>query len=1061
MADDMPGGRAPREAAKKSSGREPAGLRADRGIVLRTPLLPFETLTAWAAAGDLAAQRRFLAELCARPEVREALFVASPGLAEVAERWMRDPGAPAVRSVERSLVKYVARMAGRATPFGLFSGVTPGTLGRETSLELGPLSEYRRRTRIDNDYLFALADALAREPGARARLRYRINSSLYEVAERIRYACAKLSGQHRSYHLVSVEPTSYLRATLARASSGARRDELAEALVRDDDSIELAEAQAYIDELIEAQLLVPELGISITGPEPVDAFVEQLADAELARPRELLLDVRGELLRLDGGLGNPPARYREIAARLAPLPAAPELSRLFQVDMVKPGSPALAVGVAAEVARAIEWLKRTARHAEETTLDEFRRKFSERYEGRTVPLAEVLDEESGIGFEVSRAPGAEGAPLLAGLQFPGGPRLERAAWSGRETHLLRRLAGAIAAGAGEIVLDDADARALAAPSPPPPGPDAMAAMIRLAGTPEAVARGEYQLLLEGASGPSGARLLGRFCHASPEIDAMVRAHLRAEEALRPDAVFAEIVHLNEGRIGNILCRPVLRDHEIVYLGISGAPAERRLPIDDLLVAVRGNRIVLTSRRLGREVVPRLSTAHNYRLRSLGFYRFLCALQQDSSASWSWGPLAGAPFLPRVRLGRVVVARAMWNLVDDDLAPITLAVRAEDDAAIAAAVAALRARARLPRWLAMADGDNELPIDLDNPMLAAAFADELSGRRGASLVELFPAPDALPVRGPEGRFTNEIVLTFVRQRPPAPALPAAGPPAVRRRFTPASPWLYLKLYTGTGTADRILQAAAPAIRDALAAGDATHWFFIRYADPDPHLRLRLAGDPARLHGAALPALERALEPHLASGAIWRMQVDTYERELERYGGDAGIEACERVFWIDSEAVLGILDLLEGDAGADARWRLALRGADQLLEALGVDADDRRALFAAARDDLGREHTADAAFYARLGERWKRERAALEPLLARDPAIDAEHEYAPALAILAERSARLAEVAPALRALPSFGGFAWSLVHMHVNRLLHASQRAQELVLYDFLRRWHEARRARGG
>src|SRR5689334_9707235 len=183
--------------------REPAGLRADRGIVVRTPLLPFETLTAWAAAGDLAAQRRFLAELCARDDVREALFVASPSLSEAIERWVRDPAAPAHRGAERSLVKYVARMAGRTTPFGLFSGVTAGALGRATALELPPLAAYRRRTRIDNDYLFALADALARDPAARARLRYRANSSLYQVADRLRYACARLDGQQRSYHLVS------------------------------------------------------------------------------------------------------------------------------------------------------------------------------------------------------------------------------------------------------------------------------------------------------------------------------------------------------------------------------------------------------------------------------------------------------------------------------------------------------------------------------------------------------------------------------------------------------------------------------------------------------------------------------------------------------------------------------------------------------------------------------------------------------------------------------------------------------------------------------------------
>ena len=38
-------------------------------------------------------------------------------------------------------------------------------------------------------------------------------------------------------------------------------------------------------------------------------------------------------------------------------------------------------------------------------------------------------------------------------------------------------------------------------------------------------------------------------------------------------------------------------------------------------------------------------------------------------------------------------------------------------------------------------------------------------------------------------------------------------------------------------------------------------------------------------------------------------------------------------------------------------------------------------------------------------------------------------------------------------------AWSLAHMSANRMLHASQRAQELVLYDLLRRYHERQRAR--
>jgi thiopeptide-type bacteriocin biosynthesis protein len=86
--------------------------------------------------------------------------------------------------------------------------------------------------------------------------------------------------------------------------------------------------------------------------------------------------------------------------------------------------------------------------------------------------------------------------------------------------------------------------------------------------------------------------------------------------------------------------------------------------------------------------------------------------------------------------------------------------------------------------------------------------------------------------------------------------------------------------------------------------------------------------------------------------------------------------------------------------------------------------------------------------------------------RDPARDEAHEYAPGFALLAERDAAVATILPELRRREAAGeltvpilDFAWSLVHMHCNRLLHASQRAQELVLYDFVRRLHAARQAR--
>src|SRR3954453_2569686 len=123
-------------------------------------------------------------------------------------------------------------------------------------------------------------------------------------------------------------------------------------------------------------------------------------------------------------------------------------------------------------------------------------------------------------------------------------------------------------------------------------------------------------------------------------------------------------------------------------------------------------------------------------------------------------------------------------------------------------------------------------------------------------------------------------------PPLPPLP--------RSFPPGSEWLYLKVYTGTSTADGLLrEVVGPVAREALAQGAADSWFFIRYGDPEWHLRLRFHGDPSRLLGEVLPLLSDAVVPLLERGEVRRFELGTYERELERYGGPVGMPLCEQM------------------------------------------------------------------------------------------------------------------------------------------------------------------------
>ncbi len=1071
----------------------------------RTPLLPFDELEAFgegleapAAVGDperleaaLAADReRLRARLTAladRPEILEAVYLASPSLHESLALWRAQPDSKKGQRAERALVRYFYRMAARATPFGLFSGCSVGAVeaapGSPTRIAVGPRAGYERHTRLDMDYLFALCEDLGRDPAVRAALTYRPNSSLYRAAARLRYAEARLDNKIRSHHLVAVDSNDYLEEALRRAEGGATAQEVAEALVAfdPDGDVSIDEASEFVTELIDSQILVSDLSTPVTGPEAIHDLIDQLRHIPAtADTRDRLVQVRAALEALDaGGPGADPARYEEVAATLRELPTPVEMSRLFQLDMVKPGDrPALGAEVLEEIQRGVEVLLRLAVDRPAEGVEKFRKEFNERYEGREIPLLQALDEEVGIGFERASDFGAEASPLLRGIGIAGAAADPTAPWGRVQSFLLARVNRALAAGEREIAItpEDLDRMAPAdAQKTKPPLPDAFHVMVTLAAaSQEAIDRGDFQLLFENAGGPSGARLLGRFCHADAGLSAQVEEHLRAEEAHRPDAVYAEVVHLPQGRIGNILARPVLREYEIPFLGRSGAPPERQIPVGDLRVSMAGTRIVLRSARLGKEVIPRLTSAHNFWRGSLGVYRFLCILQSQGvlgGVNWSWGPLDSAPFLPRVTCGRLVLSRATWWMTQDEIKTLSKAKGAERYQA----VQDWRRKRALPRLIALVDADNELLIDLDNVLSIETFLDVIEERDQARIVEFFPTPDLLAASGPEGRFLNEILVPFARrpqaaaeaaQPQPAAVVPAtAAVPPVRRSFPPGSEWLYAKLYTGTATADGLLrEVVAPVAREALAAGEADGWFFIRYGDPEWHLRARFHGDPSRLQSGVLPRLHAALEPLLADGRIWRVQLDTYEREVERYGGPEGIGLAERLFQIDSESVLAILEMLEGDEGADLRWRLALRGVDMLLGDLRFDPETRMRVMRGMREGFSREFGGGKGLRVQLDQRFRQEWRSLTPLL--DPAGDAASDLAPALEVLHQRSARNAPIVAELRDLEvsgrlnqSLAELAPSLVHMHVNRIIRSAQRAHEMVLYDFLYLLYESRAAR--
>lgn len=556
-------------------------------FVLRTPLLPFRYLVEWseglaaspilddaqleaALERDRNLLRERLRKQMERRDLRDAVFVASPSLDESFDHWLKEPASERGQKVERSLVRYFERMAARPTPFGLFAGGSTGVIGAGTTLRIEGGRRYQRRTRLDMDYLGALCHHLSTAKPLREQLLYRTNSTLYRAPGRWRYVESKLDRRARSYRLVAVEPTDYLEATFLRARSGARLESLAQALVDNDPSVDLEEAKGFIDELVDSQLLVSELEPLVTGVEPIHDLIARLEQyAEGRAPAGILRRVNTMIEAIDGdGLGISSSRYRAIAKELEVLPGPVELPRLFQVDLIKPAAASsLSKRLADEVLEGIDVLHRVSRPGNRRdALSRFCETFNERYGDQEIPLLEALDEESGIGFDVLESPASDDLPLLHGLAFPGSPTEEPGSPPGRIRLLLDKVQQAQKNRALEVQLSEEDISSIESQDRLPL-PDAFSAILTLfARSPDEASKGKYRLAIESAGGPSGARFFGRFCYGDSRLLEGVLRHLRDEESSSPESVYAEIVHLPEERLGNILARPLLRDYEIPFLG---------------------------------------------------------------------------------------------------------------------------------------------------------------------------------------------------------------------------------------------------------------------------------------------------------------------------------------------------------------------------------------------------------------------------------------------------------------------------------------------------------------
>lgn len=988
-----------------------ATIQAFGWYVLRTPLFSanqLDLLTHLHTAQDFK-------QLFDHPLFKEAVYLASPGLYGQFEKWLqgtikfkKNPEKEEQKLI-KSLLKYWLRAAYRCTPFATFASVSsPAPLASNTHIVVDNIVRYNR---IDAMYL-ALATNELMAPTQEAV--YRPNPSLYaydqhslRYFERITKVDPDAPYEYLyQYNFSKVDSNAYLQGLLKFCTSGATRQQMLQWLI--EQGIDKTEAHEYIKEVIVSQLLTGSAQLSTIGQEYQEYLLPMFSQGKV------LL----EKIKTAQNIQDFQALTHTLTQRMArKLPEIQKvISSFFQVDTIRTTTHnQLAKTWAPKIAQVIDTLNQTVPPSVNQSLEKFKETFKARYQAEFIPLNQVLDPENGIPYPTQQSSLQAPFALLAlpMLHAQSAHPIPHHPW---QDFVLEQYLSTIKNNKKCLDLTSQEMRQVLLNTDYPSLPDTLSAVVSL------VAKDKVSL---ANVVPSGASLLGRFCHADAHLNTQVKTITDFEQAAHPDIIMAEIAHNPaHPKTYNISNRPGnIRKHKIL---LATNPAyftdEEAIYLHDLLVGVVQQEIVLYDKKRQKRIVPQRSNAHNYVSSNYPLYQFLCdvSFQNTQVGHWSWGWLKNQAFLPRVEIDGIIVSPAQWRIQQlTDL----------DNAA-------------LPQKVVLSNADHQLLLDRKHELSQEILSDELK-KHGTIVLEEYLFEELI-VKNSNGQgYTNQFIIPFYNM----------SPQIISSRF-PTSPgtlhslggqWVYLKIYCGKLTMDKLLKNEVYALAQTLQQdGVIQQWFFIRYTDKaGDHIRLRF--QTPTLQPSIFKQINEVLQHYISSRKI-RIVYDAYLSEEQRYGGKKSLQLCEQIFHWDSLAIVESLQLIEQDKEDKAGMYqvvLAMKNVDFLLSDFGYTLAQKLALVKQLAQRFKEEFKVDKSFKKSMAQAYRK----LQTLDTLETAYDE---------VFQRRSAAIGPLLAQIKQYIDQGVCSGSpdhlfssISHMSLNRLFLEKPRAQEMLTYDFL------------
>ncbi|MFA6245365.1 MAG: lantibiotic dehydratase [Mucilaginibacter sp.] len=963
--------------------------------------------------GYAASQKHFLSD----PFFLAAIRLASPSFYASLERRAFQIARLSEKEAN-SLQKYINRYCFRPTPFGLFASVSLAEWSAQTSTQ--PISRQLQAYVTPSMAFQTLLSKGLLDNELQPASVFESNPSIYRVMNEYRFFRTGLdeNGKKRDYQLQSIAFSRLLKELVTDCRDGCSRPEISDAIMRAAQCTK-EEAEEYADFLIDSQLLVNRLRPSITGPEYLMRLAAKMNDGPMKAKIRTVKARQNQIIDLN------PAAVEKLEQDLTGIMTGWETAtdKLNVILMNKAPGITLDTRHQASLCDGIAALELLCPKGEVPALTQFMHNYQQHFEGQAVPLLLALDPEAGVGYQQPES--ERNNPLLETLHIPYRNKLPAEGnWSTvhsllMESWLSINLADPV------IRLNDTDLERL----------KTIAAPRQMLGMSVLFRISNDKLLIENVGGVNAPALMGRFTVADEKIAAAAQSMAQNLAAQNPNIIFAELLHLSDPHTDNINRRAHVYAYELPITAVSTLPEEQQIQLSDLYIRMVNNTVILFSEKHQKIVIPRLTTAYNHSLNKLPLFRFLADLPYQHFHSALGLDLSqffpNLHFYPRVEYKSSILSPATWIIQDTQLALL----KGYDQDNNIAVFKKLSHEIRLARYFSLAEGDQELVFDRDREEDVLFFCNCIRQKKYVVLKEFLDQKEV--------RQYNAFLLPAGPLNLPAIPDRKITTANARRKYIPGSEWLYLKIYAPKIGINRLLLRLRPLIVKRYNNDKIRQWFFIRYEDHAPHIRLRLKVNTVSISEVLL-AFKSRLEDRIQQHVIREYQIDVYTRELERYAA-GGIENTERFFWASSELVMHFLQQVKTKP-ATSTHMFALYSTQVMINVFIPGLDEQISFTLNSFQQFRPEFT-DRPIKVELDKKYRE----LTPEIINafglaDPALHSGSLRAGRDFIKSMEPIR-AQLAGAQDA-----GYLRSIIHMHLNRIFTDESRKQEMICYYLLHKY---------